>query len=98
MAADDRVGRGMARCGRHNLKEGSREDARGPAHAAPSADPAPGTLSLSRRKQRGIENWLVLTAVNVATVDHLANIEAVLEEMRERANSEAAPADDAAVR
>src|SRR6266567_3977609 len=45
-----------------------------------------------------IENGLVLTAVNVAPVDHLADIEAVLEQMRERAHAEAASAARAAVR
>jgi hypothetical protein len=54
-------------------------------------------LPCTRRKQRSIENGLVLTAVNVATVGHLADIEAVLEEMRERAYAKAASADGAAV-
>jgi len=36
-------------------------------------------LGLHRLEQRGIENGLVLTAVNLAPVDHLADIEAVLE-------------------
>jgi hypothetical protein len=40
----------------------------------------------------------MLTAVNVATVDHLTDTEAVLEKMRERARAEATPADNAAVR
>src|SRR5262245_57983445 len=40
----------------------------------------------------------MLTAVNTATIDHLADIEAVLEEMRERAHAKAAAADNAAVR
>src|SRR5215211_4938124 len=57
-----------------------------------------GKLALHRRKQRGIENGLVFTAVNGATVDHLADIEAVLEQMRERAHAKAAPTDGAAVR
>ena len=46
----------------------------------------------------GIENGLVLTTVNLAPVDHLADIEAVLEQMGERAHAKAAPADGAAVR
>src|SRR6516165_8994416 len=36
-------------------------------------------LGLHRLEQREIENGLVLTAVNLAPVDHLADIEAVLE-------------------
>ena len=40
----------------------------------------------------------MLAAVNLAPVNHLADIEAVLEQMGERAHAEAAPADRAAVR
>src|SRR5262249_33360551 len=40
-------------------------------------------LSFYRLEQRGIENGLVLTVVNLAPVDHLADIEAVLEQMGE---------------
>src|SRR5438128_1305909 len=55
-------------------------------------------LSFYRLEQRGIENGLVLTVVNLATVDHLADIEAVLEQIRERPHAEAAPADGPAGR
>ncbi len=48
-------------------------------------------LGLHRRKQRGIENGLVFTTVNGAPVDHLADIEAVLEQVRERTHAKAAP-------
>ena len=57
-----------------------------------------GELGLHRLKQRGIKNGLVLTAMNVATVDHLADIEAVLKQMRERADAEPPPADGPAGR
>src|SRR5215211_3136815 len=57
-----------------------------------------GKLALNRLKQRGLENGLMLTAVNLAPVDDLADIEAVLEQMRERAHAKAAPADGAAIR
>ena len=40
----------------------------------------------------------MLPAVNIAAIDHLADIEAVLKEMRERANAKTAAADCAAVR
>src|SRR6266481_6114069 len=55
-------------------------------------------LSSYRLEQRGIENGLVLTVVNLATVDQLADIEAVLEQIRERPHAEAAPADGPAGR
>ena len=57
-----------------------------------------GKLALHRRKQRGIDNGLMFTAVNGATVDHFADVEAVLEEMRECAHAKAASTDGAAVR
>src|SRR5207248_3931650 len=41
---------------------------------------------------------LVFTAVHGAPVDHLADIEAVLEQVRERAHAKVDPADGAAVR
>src|SRR6266446_8553141 len=55
-------------------------------------------LSSYRLEQRGIESGLVLTVVNLATVDHLADIEAVLEQIRERPHAKALPADGPAVR
>src|SRR2546428_12132405 len=55
-------------------------------------------LSSYRLEQRGIENGLVLTVVNLATVDHLADIEAVLEQVGERAHAKGAPGDGAADR
>src|SRR5262249_12423234 len=55
-------------------------------------------LGLHRLEQRGIENGLMLTAVKLAPVDHLADIEAVLEQMRERPHPKAAPADRSAGR
>src|SRR6516164_1819319 len=55
-------------------------------------------LSFYRLEQRGIENGLVLTVVNLAPVDHLADIEAVLEQMGERPHAKAPPADGPAIR
>src|SRR5438034_11608934 len=55
-------------------------------------------LGLHRRKQRGIDNGLVLTAVNLAPVDDLADIEAVLEQISERPHAKAPAADGATVR
>ena len=37
----------------------------------------------------------MLTTVDAAAIDHLADIEAILEEMRERAYAKPAPADGA---
>src|SRR6476646_8848324 len=56
------------------------------------------SLACSRRKQRGIENWRVLTVVNLTPVDHLADIEAVLEQIRERPHAKPPTADGAAGR
>src|SRR5205823_13946393 len=50
-----------------------------------------GKLALHRGKQLTIENGLVLAAVNLVSVDYLADIEAVLEPMLERAHVQAAP-------
>src|SRR2546426_440958 len=55
-------------------------------------------LGLHRLEQREIENGLVLTAVNLAPVDHLADIEAVLKQISERPYAKAAPAEGPAVR
>src|SRR4029453_4314606 len=55
-------------------------------------------LGLHRLEQRGIENGLMLTAVNLAPVNHLADIEAVLEQMRERPHAKQPPANDPASR
>ena len=63
---------------------------RAPQPAAPRHRPGR-KLGLHRRKQRGIDNGLVLTAVNLAPVDHLADIEAVLEQISERPDAKAPP-------
>src|SRR5207247_2768987 len=55
-------------------------------------------LGLHRFKHRGIENGLVLAAVNLATVDHLADIETVLEQMGERSYPKPSPANGPAGR
>src|SRR2546427_6076769 len=75
----------------------AQERGRAPQPAAPRARLGR-KLGLHRREQRGIENGLVLTVVNLATVDQLADIEAVLEQMGERPHAEAAPADGPAGR
>src|SRR6266705_693242 len=64
-------------------KAAGQEGGRAPQPAAPRHRLI-GKLALHRRKQRAIENGLVLAAVNLASVNHLADIEAVLEQMRER--------------
>src|SRR6516164_2608539 len=57
-----------------------------------------GKLALHRLKQRGIENRLMLPVVDLTAIDHLADIEAVLKKIRERANTKTAAADRAPVR
>ncbi len=78
-------------------KAAGQEGGRAPQPAAPRHCLS-SKLALHRVEQRGIENRLVLAAVNLASVNHLADIEAVLEQMRERAHAKTAPADSAAVR
>jgi hypothetical protein len=56
-----------------------------------------GKLALHRRKQPTIENGLVLAAVNLAPVDDLADIKAVLE-TRERPYAKPSATDGATVR
>src|SRR5439155_16572570 len=73
--------------------ESAQERGRAPQPAAPR-ERLGRKLGLHRRKQPRIENGLVLAAVNLATVDQLAGIEAVLEQIRERPHAE----DSAAVR
>src|SRR5215831_9313903 len=50
-----------------------------------------GNLALHRLKQRGIENRLMLPAMNLAAKGHLADKEAVFQQMRERTHAETAP-------
>src|SRR4029450_5804653 len=69
-----------------------------PRQPPPPLTGLPGELALHRLKQRRIKNGLVLSAMNVATVDHLADIEAVLKQMGERADAEPPPADGPAGR
>src|SRR5262245_46202871 len=70
---------------------------RAPQPAAPRARPGR-KLGLHRREQRTIHNRRLFAAMDLATVDHLADIEAVLEQMGERPHAKAPPADGPAVR
>src|SRR5438128_5339754 len=56
------------------------------------------SLGLHRREQGTIHNRRLFAAMDLATVDHLADIEAVLEQMGERPHAKALPADGPAVR
>src|SRR5207253_2691580 len=55
-------------------------------------------LGLHRREQGTIQNRRLLAAMDLATVDHLADIEAVLEQMGECPHAKALPADGPAIR
>src|SRR6516162_1843384 len=55
-------------------------------------------LGLHRREQGTIHNRRLFAAMDLAPVDHLADIEAVLEQMGERPHAKAPPADGPAVR
>src|SRR6516162_7668501 len=55
-------------------------------------------LGLHRREQGTIHNRRLFAAMDLAPVDHLADIEAVLEQIRERPHTKAPPADGPAVR
>src|SRR5215208_6759070 len=92
------VGVGRAHAVAANVKKASAQDCgRAPQPAAPRHRLGR-KFGLHRLKQRGLENGLMLTAVNLAPVNHLADIEAVLEQMRERPHPEGAPTDGAAIR
>src|SRR6516225_5816375 len=69
---------------------------RAPQPAAPRAPPGR-KLGLHRREYGTIHNRRLFAAMDLATVDHLADIEAVLEQIRERPYAKAPPADGAAV-
>src|SRR5438874_967344 len=61
------------------IKKAPAQERGGAAQPAAPHDRLGRELGLHRLEQREIENGLVLTAVNLAPVDHLADIEAVLE-------------------
>src|SRR6516164_4946887 len=63
---------------------------RAPQPAAPRARPGR-KLGLHRREQRTIHNRRLFAAMDLAPVDHLADIEAVLEQMGERPHAKAPP-------
>src|SRR5215475_7224909 len=75
----------------------AQERGRAPQPAAPRARLGR-KLGLHRREQGTIHNRRLFAAMDLATVDHLADIEAVLEQMGERPHAKAPPADGAAVR
>ena len=68
-----------------------------------AADPAApldglrGELGLDGREQGGVEDRLMVAPERLAAIDHLADIKPVLEQMREPAHPEGAPAQDTAV-
>src|SRR5260370_40774931 len=75
----------------------ARARGRPPGRSAPSAR-VDRKLALHRREQGTIHNRRLFAAMDLAPVDHLADIEAVLEQMGERPHAEAAPADGPAGR
>jgi len=75
----------------------AQERGRAPQLAAPRARLGR-KLGLHCREQGTIHNRRLFAAMDLATVDHLADIEAVLEQMGERPHAKAPPADGAAVR
>jgi hypothetical protein len=67
------------------------------ADAAPPLGRLRGELRLHISEQGSIEDRLVIAAECFATIDHLTDVEPVAEQMREAADPEGAPADDAAI-
>src|SRR5262249_30314571 len=61
-----------------------------------TSDRIAGKLPLRRFEDKAFHNGLMLTAVVLAPVCHLANVNAVLEQIGERPNSKASPADHCA--
>ena len=78
-------------------KAPAQDGGRAPQPAAPRARLGR-KLGLHRLEQGTIHNRRLFAAMDLATVDHLADIEAVLEQMGERPHAEAAAADGPAVR
>src|SRR5262249_60499124 len=78
-------------------KAPAQERGRAPQLAAPRARLGR-KLGLHRREQRTIHNRRLFAAVDLAPVDHLADIEAVLEQMGERPHAKPPAADGAAGR
>src|SRR6516162_7398988 len=68
----------------------AQERGRAPQPAAPRARLGR-KLGLHRREQRTIHNRRLFAAMDLAPVDHLADIEAVLEQMGERPHAKAPP-------
>src|SRR5262249_4487208 len=80
------------------IKQASRQErGRAPQPAAP-CNRVGLKFALHLLKQTWLENGLMLSAVNLAPIDDLADIEAVLEEIGERAHAKAAASDTAAIR
>src|SRR5262245_2192140 len=75
----------------------AQERGRAPQPAAPRARLGR-KLGLHRHEQDTIHNRRLFAAMDLAPVDHLADIEAALEQMGERPHAKAPPADGAAVR
>src|SRR5215211_5200659 len=80
------------------VKQSAGQEGGRAAQPATSLDRLRGKLGLHGLEQGTIEDRLVLATVNVTAVDHLADIEPVLEQMRERPHPERAPTDGAAIR
>jgi hypothetical protein len=92
------VGVGWAHAVAAIVKKAPAQDGgRAPQPAAPRARLGR-KLGLHRLEQGTIYNRRLFAAVDLATVDHLADIEAVLEKMGERPHAKAPPADGPAVR
>src|SRR5215813_15071596 len=92
------VGVGWAHAVAANVKKAPAQDGgRAPQPAAPRARLGR-KLGLHRLEQGTIHNRRLFAAMDLATVDHLADIEAVLEQMGERPHAKAPPADGPAVR
>src|SRR5829696_8070798 len=80
------------------VKQAAGQEGGRAAQPAASLDRLRGKLGLRGLEQGTIEDRLLLATVNVTAVDHLADIEPVLEQMRERPHREGATADGATVR
>src|SRR5262249_37677620 len=87
------VGMGWAHAVAANVKKPSAQNRGGAPQPAAARYRLGRKFALHRLKQRGFENGLMLRAVNLAPVDDLADIEAVLEQMGERAHAKALAAD-----
>ena len=80
------------------VEDQTREDRRRPESGELALNSPLGKICLDGIEEVVLEDWHALAPVDLEMIGGLANIEAVLQDMRERAGHEALGGDDPAVR